>query len=243
MFSEASSSKNKEESNLNEKKNERNIEQSELNCQRCNFLLRLSLCEIDEVLQTNNTKEFKLYRISLQKPFGDWRDLIVQWWNQFVDFGYSNKFPALYLYGCSNTGKTYFLRNFILKDIKQNQIFVPSQSNVDTAWASWSEGIHAVGLVEEFKLSVLGTKNAERLSDLIAGKGFFIPFKNEMMFVKGRIPLIYTSNVSLECANGKLDPEIASRFLQIDSNGKSCKRIKAATEDTYRHMFKEEVIL
>ncbi len=199
--------------------------------------------ELKSDLLKDEIPRLKLYRINLQEPFDDWRDLVVEWWNQFIDIGYTDKYPALYLFGSTNTGKTYFIRNFIMKDITENQFYSPTQSATDFAWISWCERLHVVGLVEEFKLAVLGQKNRERLKELIAGAGFFVPMKhrNETMFIKGRIPFIYTSNWSLEDANGIVDPAIASRFLQIDSNGKSYQRIITASEDAYRHMFKEEV--
>jgi hypothetical protein len=201
--------------------------------------------ELKSDLLKDEIPRLKLYRINLQEPFDDWRDLVVEWWNQFIDIGYTDKYPALYLFGSTNTGKTYFIRNFIMKDITENQFYSPTQSATDFAWISWCERLHVVGLVEEFKLAVLGQKNRERLKELIAGAGFFVPMKhrNETMFIKGRIPFIYTSNWSLEDANGIVDPAIASRFLQIDSNGKSYQRIITASEDAYRHMFKEEVFL
>jgi hypothetical protein len=217
---------------------------SERNCQRCNFLLQMSLCKDDDVSVQNSVQNSRLYRINLQKPFDDWRDLIVQWWNQFIDFGFSKNFPALYLFGSTYSGKTHFLRDVILKDINELNIYAPMQTGTDQAWVSWNEG-HLVGLVEEFKLKVLGKRNIERLSDLIAGRGFFVPvmLKNEQIFIKGKIPLIYTSNLSLEDTNGKVDIALASKFLQINSNGKSYKPKISASEGVYHHLFKEEVFL
>jgi hypothetical protein len=223
-------------------KNDCGDNQSERNCQRCDFLLQMSLCNNKDVSVNNSIQNSRLYRINLQKPFEDWRDLIVQWWNQFIDFGFTTKFPALYLFGSTHTGKRNFLRNVILKDIKESNIYAPTQTGTDQAWVSWNEG-HLVGLVEEFNLRVLGKRNIERLRDLIAGQGFFVPvmLKNEQMFIKGKIPLIYTSNLSLEDTNGKVDPALASKFLQINSNKESFEPKISAIKCPYHLMFKEEV--
>jgi hypothetical protein len=187
----------------------------------------------------------KLYRINLQKPFDDWRDIVVEWWNEFVDMGHTPKFPAMYLYGSTNSGKSYFIRNFIMKDITYQNFFSPFQSKSDFAWTAWDERNHVVGLIEEFKLSALGDSNRERLKELVAGDGFFIPLKhrNERMFIKGKIPFIYTSNHTLEEENGIVDPAIATRFLQVNANGQEYERITNKSHDIYDKMFKEEVII
>lgn len=46
----------------------------------------------------------------VEPSFGDWRDNVIHWWNDFVRNGWSFKTPALYLYGSSNTGKTHFAK-------------------------------------------------------------------------------------------------------------------------------------
>jgi hypothetical protein len=192
----------------------------------------------------NQIPLIKLYRINLQKPFDDWRDIVVEWWNEFVDIGHTPKFPALYLFGSTNSGKTYFVRNFVLKDITHENYFSPFQSKSDFAWTAWSERNHVVGLIEEFKLSSLGEGNRERLKELVAGEGLVIPLKhrNEQLFIKGKIPFIYTSNNTLEEENGIVDPAIATRFLQVNANGIEYERLTDKSDDIYGQMFKEEVI-
>ncbi|TAK57429.1 hypothetical protein EPO17_01955 [Patescibacteria group bacterium] len=54
---------------------------------------------------------FKLFET--ERPFNDWRDSVVVWWNNFVRDGYSAKMPQLYLYGPSNVGKTTFINELL----------------------------------------------------------------------------------------------------------------------------------
>ena len=205
--------------------------------------LPASLAELRNDILFSQIPVLKRYRLSLQEPFNDWRDVAVEWWNRFVDIGYTAKYPALYVFGSTNTGKTCFIKNCIMKDISERQYYSPVQSESEFAWTSWSERVHVVGLVEEFLLASLGQRNRERLKELVGGAGFFAPlkYKNEAMFIKGQIPFIFTSNHSLKEANGYVDPAIASRFLQLDSNGHTYERV-VTTEDVYAHLFKEEVI-
>jgi len=198
--------------------------------------------ELRSDLLNKQIPRLKLYRLNLQEPFNDWRDIAVQWWNQFVDIGHTDKFPALYVFGEADTGKTTFIRKFLMKDIQPCQYYSPTQSTTDFAWNSWDERVHVVSLFEEFRLSNFGEKNRERLKELVAGEGFFAPFKhkNDQMFIKGKIPFIFTSNHSLKETNGFVDSAIASRFLQVNTNGTIFKRVSECF-DAYGHMFREEV--
>ena len=90
----------------------------------------------------------------------------------------------------------------------------------------------------------MGEGNRERLKELVAGEGLVIPLKhrNEQLFIKGKIPFIYTSNNTLEEENGIVDPAIATRFLQVNANGLEYERLTDKSDDIYSQMFKEEVI-
>ena len=46
----------------------------------------------------------------VKKKFGNWRDKVVDWYNDWVVNGFCYKKKQLYLFGKQNTGKTYFVR-------------------------------------------------------------------------------------------------------------------------------------
>ena len=50
----------------------------------------------------------KPYKI--KDRFGNWRDQVVDWYNEWTIYGTECEFKHLFLYGLSNTGKTDFVR-------------------------------------------------------------------------------------------------------------------------------------
>ena len=52
------------------------------------------------------------------KKFGNWRDLVVDWYNDWAKNGYFHKKKQLFLYGESNTGKSTFIKYLMGKDLK-----------------------------------------------------------------------------------------------------------------------------
>lgn len=46
----------------------------------------------------------------IKKRFGNWRDQVVDWYNDWVINGLSKKTKHLYLHGKSGTGKTNFIQ-------------------------------------------------------------------------------------------------------------------------------------
>lgn len=68
-------------------------------------------------------QDFKVERFRLKslkplvvlKRFNNWRDEVIDWYNDWVNNGYSHKKKQLYLFGESNTGKTYFINEIIGK--------------------------------------------------------------------------------------------------------------------------------
>lgn len=46
----------------------------------------------------------------VKKRFHNWRDQVVDWYNDWIINGFVHKKKQLYLYGPSNTGKTHFIR-------------------------------------------------------------------------------------------------------------------------------------
>ena len=49
----------------------------------------------------------------VKSEFGNWRDKVVNWYNEWVNRGSSSDYKNLYLYGLSYTGKTNFI-HFLL---------------------------------------------------------------------------------------------------------------------------------
>ena len=45
----------------------------------------------------------------IKRRFGNWRDRVVDWYNNWVQNGFKNTKKHLFLYGPSDTGKTSFI--------------------------------------------------------------------------------------------------------------------------------------
>ena len=56
--------------------------------------------------------------INFKKLFNDWKEVVVEKQNEFDDIGHTAKFPALYLFGSTIFGKTYFI-NFINSNVSK----------------------------------------------------------------------------------------------------------------------------
>ena len=64
----------------------------------------------------------------VKKRFGNWRDQVVDWYNDWIINGFVHKKKQLFLFGKQDTGKTSFIRflfgivlNFWLFFIKSNK--------------------------------------------------------------------------------------------------------------------------
>lgn len=53
-----------------------------------------------------NEPKYCLYEIHIYKFFYNWRDSVVSWYNDFI---LKKTFKPLFLYGISDTGKSYFV--------------------------------------------------------------------------------------------------------------------------------------
>lgn len=60
--------------------------------------------------------KFRLLRpLIVKKKFGDWRDIVIEWWNDWTRNKYCPKRPQLYLVGKSDSGKTSFITALLCK--------------------------------------------------------------------------------------------------------------------------------
>lgn len=58
--------------------------------------------------------KFRLLRPLIQKKkFNDWRDQVIDWWNNWTSTPYSPKKQQLYLVGKSDSGKTSFIKSLL----------------------------------------------------------------------------------------------------------------------------------
>ena len=92
-----------------------------------------------------NTVRHGLQRINLPRWFNDWRDDVVCWFNIYIDFGYIKKFKALYLHGSTDTGKSTFFSQVLLKPLNRaDEIFVLDSKHLDSlyAFSSWDPLMH-----------------------------------------------------------------------------------------------------
>lgn len=72
-----------------------------------------------EFRKINNPKP--LYEIFQFKPFNNWRDLVIQWFNDFINKRTSK---PLYLFGKPDSGKSYFIFSLFCKFLSKKIIFL-----------------------------------------------------------------------------------------------------------------------
>ena len=63
---------------------------------------------LERFLEEYRTEQFVKDHLAMHtpdKPYGDWRDEVTAWWNSWVEQGWYDKRPQLFLFGESNMGK------------------------------------------------------------------------------------------------------------------------------------------
>ena len=101
------------------------------------------------------------------------------------------------------------------------------------------------GLVEEFRLKVLGVAKKEKLKEILSGEGVDADVKNEQegQYLEMKIPFIYTSNWKLQEDGEEFDRGIESRFLSIYTSGGTQYSTAENKIDLCKDFFKKDVFL
>ncbi|CAF1036290.1 unnamed protein product [Brachionus calyciflorus] len=109
------------------------------------------------------------YKINVKKQFGNWRDLVIRWYNSFISKGI---IKPLYLYGDSNVGKTQFIFS-IFGCIAQNW-FIPAKCNRDYAFSEWDSSKYNIVYIDHVNFDDF---RQEDFKQIISGKMFSIKRK------------------------------------------------------------------
>lgn len=131
------------------------------------------------------------------EQFGDWRDDVRKWWNDWVNEGWFHKRKQLFLWGASDSGKTTFIREFLLQGIDDDSIFIPTKVPCSAAsrfsWSQYEPYKHVVMMLDEFDCNTVDT-NAFKL--VCEGEAMCSDVKHhnsKKLYL--RIPQIYISQV------------------------------------------------
>lgn len=118
-----------------------------------------------------------------------WKQEVIKWWNDWIDNGWTHKKKQLYLFGASNTGKTYFIQNEILK----NKMAYEPTPESRFAWAEWLDGDYKVVFCDECDLSDF---NLSQWKKVVAGEQFKCDIKcGKARAIKIQCPMIFVSNI------------------------------------------------
>ena len=166
-----------------------------------------------------------------------WNQQVIEWWNDWIDNGFRPKKKQLYLWGPSNTGKSYLVKNLLRHSIPVNRqdtnviqptdddayeehVFRPTPHDERFAYEAFDELKHSVMAIDEFdwkEYKISDLKKAAEGSPLIAGqKG------GASKRIRLRMPMILISNMPLP---DEKDPKNAaciglnSRFKIVSTHG------------------------
>jgi hypothetical protein len=118
--------------------------------------------------------------------------LVLDWYNNCI-LSWANKYPALYLYGESNSGKTTLINDWLFKDIKEYNIFRPARG-CRFAWATYDCTRHHVVLLDEFKFEDV---DVEEWKQIVEGRPTSIRVKmKESVKIIVKSPIIMLSNTA-----------------------------------------------
>lgn len=109
---------------------------------------------------------------------------VQEWFNECVS-SWRVKFPALYLWGESNTGKTSIIFDWLLaRHVNENQIYRPAR-NCQFAWGYFNPREHLVVVMDEFEFTQF---DFEEWKNIVEGR-------TTSVRVKGRPP----KTIAIKC--------------------------------------------
>lgn len=171
-------------------------------------LLKEVFIKIKEKTRKSNFKLKRLRSIQFaQNKNPNWKEKVLNWWNDWAEKGYKHKKKQLYLYGPSNTGKTTFindlLRNGIIHNKEENeldeseieiQIYRPTPSEPKYAWQSFDKSRYNIMVIDEFYIDEYNIADMKRA---LAGEVFVSNTKfGESKNIQLQIPSILISNLA-----------------------------------------------
>ncbi|RNA12046.1 hypothetical protein BpHYR1_036275 [Brachionus plicatilis] len=133
--------------------------------------------------------KYRLLRpLIVKKKFDDWRDSVIEWWNEWTQNPYSPKRPQLYLFGKSDSGKTSFI--VALLSVYSHQIFMPDKGKYE--WQDWNPYQYTHVIIDEMNLQEY---NKNTWKQVVAGEAFQTSVKHKESERKlVQCPMIFISN-------------------------------------------------
>ncbi len=172
--------------------------------------------------KNKNRKLHVLKKVSIG-PFDDWRDLVINWWNNWIESGWFHKRQQLFLLSKPNCGKTTFIRDVLFRngqkdEIPTEAILIPERSgcrsNISNfAWQKSNPYYNVVVFCDEFDTRCY---NIDLLKIILQGDYFTVPKKNVASAddICLRIPMIFASNHKILENHHNLG--LRERFLVIE---------------------------
>lgn len=85
----------------------------------------------------------RLVRINLVERFNNSFDVLVDWWNAFIDNGFHERMKAVYLWGKTFTGKTHFVENVLFRYLNRAyHVWSPNQHDGRHAFSNFDRANH-----------------------------------------------------------------------------------------------------
>lgn len=134
--------------------------------------------------------------------------MVQEWFNECIS-NWRLKFPSLYLWGESNTGKTTIIFDWLLSNqVSENQIFRPTR-NCQFAWGDFNSMQHLVVVMDEFQFSQY---DFEEWKNVVEGRYTTVRVKGKSSrTIALRCPIIMISNYQPPVDK----PEITNRIRVI----------------------------
>jgi hypothetical protein len=183
-------------------------------------------------------------------PFGDWRDIIKDWFNDWVDNGWQSKKLQLFLWGeKSNTGKTFFVEQVILRHsdeenkIPDELICRPHRKSTRFGWECVNRDQLLI-YINEFRLE---DYDINVLKQMLEGDFATCEQKGKKSGppIRLKVPAIFVSNFDLpdyiRVGNNRKETTVNLRarflFVKIPDDAKIYSKNDA---NPYIEMFKKE---
>jgi hypothetical protein len=129
-------------------------------------------------------------KINQVKKLNAWQDEVVDWYNDYIDEENRDEKKPLFLYGKSDTGKSYFIRYFLFKKF-EDQIFMPIRHSPKFGFSEYDASKQNILIADEFRMENFDSETWKKVA---GGQTISMPLKNntfaDLCF---KIPQIYIS--------------------------------------------------
>jgi hypothetical protein len=162
----------------------------------CHSNRRNFLFELHKTYWYKNFVPVPVVPCKVLQRFGDWRDDVVAWFNDYVGKEWQYKKPQLYLWGPPSTGKSTFIQQVLLAQYGC-QVYTMLSSDAKYAWECFDSHVHKLVLMDEFDIRDF---DRNQLKLALAGDRIMVPTKYKDAQLKQiRTPIVMISNYAPPC--------------------------------------------